>query len=94
MNRYDNRLRILTEEYETLISRENKRIRSNNGIFERYKYPILTAAHTPLEWRYDFNPETNPFLMERFGINAVSNITENISLWHEWKVTTVSRFSP
>ena len=73
MNRYDNRLRILTEEYETLISRENKRIRSNNGIFERYKYPILTAAHTPLEWRYDFNPETNPFLMERFGTNAVFN---------------------
>ena len=73
MNRYDNRLSILTEEYETLISRENKRIRSNNGIFERYKYPILTAAHTPLEWRYDFNPETNPFLMERFGINAVFN---------------------
>ena len=73
MNRYDNRLRILTEEYETLISRENKRIRSNNGIFERYKYPILTAAHTPLEWRYDFNPETNPYLMERFGINAVFN---------------------
>lgn len=73
MNRYDNRLRILTEEYETLISRENKRIRSNNDIFERYKYPILTAAHTPLEWRYDFNPETNPFLMERFGINAVFN---------------------
>ena len=73
MNRYDTRLRILTEEYETLISRENKRIRSNNGIFERYKYPILTAAHTPLEWRYDFNPETNPFLMERFGINAVFN---------------------
>ena len=73
MNRYDNRLRILTEEYETLISRENKRIRSNNGIFERYKYPILTAAHTPLEWRHDFNPETNPFFMERFGINAVFN---------------------
>ena len=73
MNRYDNRLRILTEEYETLISRENKRIRSNNGIFERYKYPILTAAHTPLEWRYDFNPETNHFLIERFGINAVFN---------------------
>ena len=46
MNRYDNRLRILTEEYETLISRENKRIRSNNGIFERYnmlfwRQPIL-----------------------------------------------------
>ena len=71
MNRYDNRLRVLMEEYETLISRENEKILPGNGIFERYKYPILTAAHTPLEWRYDFNPETNPYFMERFGINAV-----------------------
>lgn len=61
------------EEYETLISRENEKILPGNGIFERYKYPILTAAHTPLEWRYDFNPETNPYFMERFGINAVFN---------------------
>ena len=73
MNRYDNRLRVLMEEYETLISRENEKILPSNGIFERYKYPILTAAHTPLEWRYDFNPETNPYFMERFGINAVFN---------------------
>ena len=73
MNIYDNRLHILTKEYETLISRENEKILPGNGIFERYKYPILTAAHTPPEWRYDFNPETNPFFMERFGINAVFN---------------------
>ena len=73
MNRYDNRLHILTKEYDELISRENEKILPGNGIFERYKYPILTAAHTPLEWRYDFNPETNPFFMERFGINAVFN---------------------
>jgi len=73
MNRYDNRLRVLMEEYETLISRENEKILPGNGIFERYKYPILTAAHTPLEWKYDFNPETNPYFMERFGINAVFN---------------------
>ena len=73
MNRYDNRLRVLMEEYETLISRENEKILPGNGIFERYKYSILTAAHTPLEWRYDFNPETNPYFMERFGINAVFN---------------------
>lgn len=73
MNRYDNRLHILTKEYETLISRENEKILPGNGIFERYKYPILTTAHTPPEWRYDFNPETNPFFMERFGINAVFN---------------------
>ena len=73
MNRYDNRLHILTKEYDELISRENEKILPGNGVFERYKYPILTADHPPLEWRYAFNPETNPYLMERFGINAVFN---------------------
>lgn len=73
MNRYDNRLHILTKEYDELISRENEKILPGNGVFERYNYPILTADHPPLEWRYDFNPETNPYLMERFGINAVFN---------------------
>ena len=73
MNRYDKRLHILTKEYDELISRENEKILPGNGVFERYKYPILTADHPPLEWRYDFNPETNPYLMERFGINAVFN---------------------
>ena len=73
MNRYDNRLHILTKEYDELISRENEKILPGNGVFERYKYPILTADHPPLEWRYDFNPETNPYLRERFGINAVFN---------------------
>ena len=73
MNRYNNRLHILTKEYVELISREYEKILPGNGVFERYKYPILTADHPPLEWRYDFNPETNPYLMERFGINAVFN---------------------
>lgn len=73
MNRYNNRLHILKKEHESLISRKNKMIFSENGIFERYKYPILTAAHTPLEWRYDLNPETNPYLMERIGVNATIN---------------------
>ena len=71
--RDSNRLHILTKEYDELISRENEKILPGNGVFERYKYPILTADHPPLEWRYDFNPETNPYLMERFGINAVFN---------------------
>jgi 4-O-beta-D-mannosyl-D-glucose phosphorylase len=44
-----------------------------NGIYDRYRYPVLTAQHTPLFWRYDLNKETNPYLMERFGINAVFN---------------------
>ena len=73
MNRYNNRLHILKKEHESLISRKNKMIFSENGIFERYKYPILTADHTPLEWRYDLNPETNPYLMERIGVNATMN---------------------
>ena len=73
MNRYNNRLHILKKEHDSLISRKNKMIFSENGIFERYKYPILTAAHTPLEWRYDLNPETNPYLMERIGVNATMN---------------------
>ena len=73
MNRYNNRLHILKKEHESLISRKNKIIFSENGIFERYKYPILTAAHTPLEWRYDLNSETNPYLMERIGVNATMN---------------------
>lgn len=70
---YTNRLRAITQRYNETITRENPKILPGNGIFERYEYPILTAAHTPLEWRYDLNPETNPYLMERFGINAVFN---------------------
>ena len=73
MNRYNNRLHILKKEHESLISRKNKMIFSENGIFDLYIYSILTAAHTPLEWRYDLNPESNPYLMERIGVNATMN---------------------
>src|SRR5690606_30938837 len=59
--------------HEQLIRRENIPILQGNGIFERYRYPVLTAAHTPLFWRYDLSRETNPFFMERFGINATFN---------------------
>ena len=46
---------------------------SYNGIYDRYVYPVLTAAHAPIIWKYDMNPETNPYFMERLGINAVLN---------------------
>ncbi len=59
--------------HETLITRPNKIILPGNGIFERYEYPVLTNEHAPLEWRYDLNPETNPWLMERIGVNATMN---------------------
>ena len=70
---YSNRLRFLKETHESLITRRNKIIPSNSGICERYKYPVLTCEHAPLEWRYDLNPETNPFLLERIGVNATMN---------------------
>jgi 4-O-beta-D-mannosyl-D-glucose phosphorylase len=58
---------------ESLIKQPNLVVEPNNGVFKRYKNPILTAHHIPLNWRYDFNPVTNPYLIERFGINAVLN---------------------
>ena len=70
---FKRRQNYLETSYEKLLSRKNTAIPSVNGIYDRYQYPILTAAHTPLTWRFDFNPQTNPYLMERFGINAVFN---------------------
>jgi 4-O-beta-D-mannosyl-D-glucose phosphorylase len=67
------RLEVLETEHEKLVFRPNEILEEGNGIYNRYKYPVLTAQHTPLFWRYDLNPETNPFLMERFGINSVLN---------------------
>ena len=59
-----------------------------NGIYTKYKYPILTAEHTPLEWRYDFNEETNPYLMQRIMMNAVLNAG---AIFFEGKYTIVAR---
>ena len=59
--------------YEALITRKNEKTQDYNGIYDRYKYPVLTAAHAPLIWKYDFNYETNPYFMERLGINAALN---------------------
>lgn len=66
-------LENLKAEHEELLSRKNIKSESENGIYDRYEYPVLTAAHAPLHWRYDFNPVTNPFLMERIGVNATLN---------------------
>lgn len=58
---------------EELIGRKNEIADDYNGIYNRYKNPVLTREHIPLTWRYDLNPETNPFFMERLGVNAVMN---------------------
>ena len=59
--------------YDELIERKNEITDFYNGIFDRWKYPVLTRHHVPLSWRYDLNPETNPYFMERLGVNAVFN---------------------
>lgn len=73
MDNFKSRLAMLKEEHEALVTRRNHKAGTGNGIFDRYAYPVLTGAHAPLEWRYDLNPATNPYLMERFGINAAFN---------------------
>ena len=59
--------------YNELINRKNSKKSFYNGIYDRWKYPVLTRQHIPLFWKYDLNPETNPYFMERLGINAVFN---------------------
>lgn len=61
------------EKYNKLIGRKNVKADSYNGIYDRYQYPVLTREHIPLHWRYDLNPEINPYFMERLGVNAVMN---------------------
>lgn len=70
---FEQRLQQLRVAYGTLIKRKNIPEPMANGFVDRYRYPVLTAAHVPLTWRYDFNKETNPYLLERIGINAVFN---------------------
>ncbi|MNO39448.1 4-O-beta-D-mannosyl-D-glucose phosphorylase [compost metagenome] len=70
---FQERKQQLTERYEALIGRKNEKVPYGNGIYDRYQYPLLTAAHAPLIWRYDFNPETNPYFAERIGVNGIFN---------------------
>ncbi|MEK3752189.1 glycosidase [Paenibacillus sp. FSL E2-8871] len=70
---FHERKQQLTERYEALITRKNEKLPYGNGIYNRYAYPLLTAEHAPLIWRYDFNPDTNPYFAERIGVNGVFN---------------------
>ena len=70
---YQEKVQVLRQRHEALLQRKNQTVEGGNGIYEKYVYPILTAEHTPLEWRYDFNEKDNPFLMQRIMMNAVLN---------------------
>lgn len=60
-------------EYNALVQCHNEPLTAQNGIFQRWKYPILTADHAPVFWRYDLDEQANPFFMERFRVNATFN---------------------
>ena len=72
MTIFEKRKELVLSRYEELINRPNIPL-EGNGVYKRYRYPVLTADHIPPFWKYDFNPATNPYFMERFGINATFN---------------------
>jgi 4-O-beta-D-mannosyl-D-glucose phosphorylase len=73
MSLFQERQDTIRREHEALLARKNRELFSSNGIFNRYLHPVLTRDHFPLEWRFDFNPDTNPRFMERIGFNAAFN---------------------
>ena len=73
MTYFKKRQQELNRAHEALLKMSNTELPSANGIYSRYQNPVLTGEHAPLTWRYDFNPDTNPYLLERFGINAAFN---------------------
>lgn len=88
---------IEQEKLDKLISRKNQKSSFYNGIYDRYEYPVLTREFAPVYWRYDLDEETNPYFMERLGINAVMNsgavyLDGNTISWCVWKETTENHF--
>lgn len=77
--RFEERLRLLEEHFSALTLRQNAPVQPGNGIFSRWVHPVITPEHIPLSWRYDLDPASNPFLMERLGINATFNA--GATLW-------------
>lgn len=63
----------MMQRYESVVTRKNEKTDFYNGIYDRYKYPVLTRDHIPPFWKYDMNPQTNPYFMERLGVNCVFN---------------------
>jgi 4-O-beta-D-mannosyl-D-glucose phosphorylase len=73
MSLFKERIKIISEQHEAHLTKKNEKLFSQNGLYSKYKNPVLTREHAPIHWRYDLNPETNPYFMERIGINATLN---------------------
>jgi 4-O-beta-D-mannosyl-D-glucose phosphorylase len=85
---FKKKVQSLLKQQETLITQRNIKTPGGNGIYDRYELPVLTAAHAPITWRYDLNRKTNPFLLERIGVNAAFNAG---AILHEGKFLVVAR---
>ena len=70
---FDQAREALFSSYERLIAQPNRKLNQHNGIYQRWEQPIITPDHAPVFWRYDLNEATNPYLMERQGVNATFN---------------------
>lgn len=89
MSNFDGKLQHLISSHKILTESKNQVNKSwYNGIFDRYENPVLTNEHIPLDWRYDLNEETNPYLLERIGVNAVFN---SGSIYLDGKFVLVAR---
>ena len=74
MNDFEAKKARVLQRYEALVTRKNAVDPDwYNGCFDRYVNPVLTAEMVPPWWKFDFNPATNPWFMERLGVNAVFN---------------------
>src|SRR5215471_20951366 len=85
---FKKKTQALFSQHEKLLKRRNVKTPNGNGIYDRYKYPVLTADHTPLIWRYDFDIKTNSYLQERIGINSVFNAG---AMEHNGKILVIGR---
>lgn len=70
---FEQKLRLLQQQQKTLLQQHNLPVEDGNSIVQRYIYPVVTHEHIPLEWRYDLNPASNPYCLERIGVNACMN---------------------
>lgn len=70
---FEQTITLLQQRHEKLLQQQNHPMDDFNGIVQRYIHPVVTHKHIPLEWRYDLNPKTNPYCMERIGMNAAMN---------------------
>jgi 4-O-beta-D-mannosyl-D-glucose phosphorylase len=70
---FNKKVQQLTKNHKAFLSTKNVKVKNGNGIYQRYMNPVVTAEHIPLFWRYDLNYNTNPYLMERIGVNGTFN---------------------